>query len=71
VVVGRALRGRSAGLVIHRPGREPLEVLSAALEAGTIAPVIDSTYALEDAPRAFERFGTGEVRGKIVITHPA
>jgi NADPH:quinone reductase-like Zn-dependent oxidoreductase len=68
-VVGRALRGRTAGVVIHRPGREPLEALSRALEAGTIAPVIDSTYRLEDAPSAFARFATGEFRGKIVIAH--
>jgi NADPH:quinone reductase-like Zn-dependent oxidoreductase len=69
-VVGRTLRGRTAGVIIHRPGREPLETLSEALEAGTIVPVIDSTYALADAPRAFERFASGEFRGKIVITHP-
>jgi NADPH:quinone reductase-like Zn-dependent oxidoreductase len=69
VAVGRLLRGRSAGLVIHRPGREPLEALTRLLEAGTVAPVVDSTYTLEEARAAFERFGTGEVRGKVVITH--
>jgi NADPH:quinone reductase-like Zn-dependent oxidoreductase len=70
VTVGPLLRGRKVGLVIHRPGRENLERLKAYLEAGTITPVIDSTCALEDAPRAFERFATGEVQGKLVITHP-
>jgi NADPH:quinone reductase-like Zn-dependent oxidoreductase len=68
-VVGRLLRGRTAGVVVHRPGREPLERLSELLEAGTIAPVIDSTYVLDQAPTAFVRFATGEVRGKVVITH--
>jgi NADPH:quinone reductase-like Zn-dependent oxidoreductase len=63
--------GKKVGIVIHRPGREPLEYLKAVLEAGTIVPVIDSTYSLEDVPRAFERFGEGEFRGKVVITHPA
>jgi NADPH:quinone reductase-like Zn-dependent oxidoreductase len=71
VTAGPLLRGRKVGLVIHRPGREPLEQLTALLEGGTIAPVIDSTYALEDARAAFERFGTGEVGGKVVITHDA
>ena len=56
-------------MVIHRPGREPLERLKALLEAGTLVPVIDSTYALEDTRSAFERYGTGEFRGKVVITH--
>ena len=55
--------------MIHRPGREPLERLKALLEAGTLVPVIDSTYALEDTRSAFERYGTGEFRGKVVITH--
>ena len=55
--------------MIHRPGREPLERLTPLLEAGTVVPVIDSTYALEDARSAFERYATGEFLGKIVITH--
>jgi NADPH:quinone reductase-like Zn-dependent oxidoreductase len=68
-LVGKLLRGRNAGVVIHRPGREPLERLTQLLEAGTIAPVIDGTYSLEDTRSAFERYGTGEFRGKVVITH--
>jgi NADPH:quinone reductase-like Zn-dependent oxidoreductase len=69
-VLGPVLPGKKVGLVIHRPGREPLEYLKGLLEAGTIVPVVDSTYPLEDVPRAFERFGAGEFRGKVVITHP-
>jgi NADPH:quinone reductase-like Zn-dependent oxidoreductase len=71
VAVGPLLPGRSVGLVIHRPGREQLEQLTPLLEAGAVEPIIDSTYPLEDARRAFERFGTGEVRGKVVIAHHA
>jgi NADPH:quinone reductase-like Zn-dependent oxidoreductase len=71
VAIGPLLRGRTVGLVIHRPGREPLERLRPLLEAGTLLPVIDSTYPLNEARRAFERYGTGEVRGKVVITHGA
>jgi NADPH:quinone reductase-like Zn-dependent oxidoreductase len=71
VAIGPLLPGRTAGLVIHRPGREPLEQLTPQLEAGTVVPVIDSTDALEDARRAFERFGTGQVPGKVVIVHGA
>ena len=71
--LGRARRLRprrkKVGDVIHRPGREPLERLTALLEAGTVVPVIDGTYALADARAAFERYGSGEFLGKIVITH--
>lgn len=68
-LVGLVSRRRRAGVVIHRPGREPLEALTPLLEAGTIAPVIDSTYALADARAAFERYGSGEFFGKVVIVH--
>ena len=63
------MRSKKVGVVIHRPGREPLERLTALLEAGTLVPVIDSTFALEDTRSAFERYATGEFRGKVVITH--
>ena len=63
------IRRKKVGVVIHRPGREPLERLKALLESGTLVPVIDSTYALEDTRSAFERYGSGEFRGKVVITH--
>jgi NADPH:quinone reductase-like Zn-dependent oxidoreductase len=68
-LVGLLLHRRRVGVVIHRPGHEPLEQLTPLLEAGTVVPVIDSTYALKDARRAFERYGTGEFRGKIVLAH--
>jgi NADPH:quinone reductase-like Zn-dependent oxidoreductase len=67
---GLLIRRRRVGVVIHRPGREPLERLTPLLESGTVVPVIDSTYRLVDARRAFERYATGEFLGKIVITHP-
>jgi NADPH:quinone reductase-like Zn-dependent oxidoreductase len=67
VIVGPLLPAK-VGLVIHKPGRENLERLTEHLEAGALTPVIDSTYALEDARSAFERFGTGEFQGKVVIT---
>ena len=68
-LVGLAVRRKRIGVVIHRPGHEQLERLTPLLEAGTVEPVIDGTYPLEDARRAFERYGSGEFLGKIVITH--
>ena len=71
VAVGRLLRGRRAGLVIHRPGPGPLAEVARLIESGAVKPVLDSTYALEDARAAFERFESGEYRGKVVISHGA
>jgi NADPH:quinone reductase-like Zn-dependent oxidoreductase len=68
-LVGLAARRKRIGVVIHRPGREPLERLTPLLESGTVVPVIDGTYALKDARAAFERYATGEFFGKIVIVH--
>ena len=68
-LVGLVMRRKRIGVVIHRPGREALERLTPLLEAGTVVPVIDGTYALADARAAFERYASGEFLGKIVITH--
>jgi NADPH:quinone reductase-like Zn-dependent oxidoreductase len=67
---GLVMRRKRVGVVIHRPGREPLERLTPLLESGTVVPVIDSTYRLADARSAFEHYGTGEFVGKVVIAHP-
>ena len=37
-------------------------------EAGTLAPVIDRTYSMDEAPNAMRYLEGGHVRGKIVIT---
>ncbi len=68
-LVGLLTRRKRVGVVIHRPGREPLERLTPPLENGTVVPVIDSTYALADARSAFERYASGEFLGKVVIRH--
>ncbi len=56
------------GAVFHKPGRDDLMALTELLEAGKVAPVIDSTYALADVAEALDYFGEGNVEGKIVIT---
>ena len=37
-------------------------------EAGNLAPVIDRSYKLADVPQAMRRFGTGDHKGKIIVT---
>ena len=45
-----------------------LEQLTEFIEAGQVAPSIDRTYPLAEAPDAMRRLEAGEVRGKIAIT---
>ena len=44
-----------------------LDKLRDLFERGQLKVVIDSTYPLEEVPKALEHFGTGMVNGKIVI----
>ncbi|WP_415639848.1 zinc-binding dehydrogenase [Paenibacillus lupini] len=37
------------------------------MEAGQVIPVIDRQYELSDAVEAFRYFGTGEVKGKLIV----
>ncbi len=47
---------------------ERLGALTDLLEAGTIEPVIERTYALDQVPEALAHIGTGHARGKLVVT---
>ena len=46
---------------------EDLEALKEHLEAGTVWPVIDTTYPLEKAPETLQYLEDGRATGKIVI----
>jgi NADPH:quinone reductase-like Zn-dependent oxidoreductase len=46
---------------------EELAHLNELIEAGKVAPVIDRTYPLSDAPEAFRYLDAGHARGKVVI----
>lgn len=56
------------GLLLHRPSVPDLTLMSELLETGAVVPVIDSQYALDETAEALRHFGTGQVRGKVVIT---
>jgi NADPH:quinone reductase-like Zn-dependent oxidoreductase len=53
---------------VKTQNRDDLIALKELVEAGTIAPVIDSTYSLTDTPKAIARVASGRARGTIVIT---
>jgi NADPH:quinone reductase-like Zn-dependent oxidoreductase len=61
--VGQRLRGLAS-----KVKQEDLITLTELIDAGTLAPVIDRTYPLIEAPDAISYLEEGHSRGKIVIT---
>jgi NADPH:quinone reductase-like Zn-dependent oxidoreductase len=55
-------------MVMGKENATDLEHLRGLIEAGTLTPVIDRTYALEQVPEAMRYFDAGKARGKIAIT---
>jgi len=60
--VGQSLRTLSV-----KRSRDDLQLLGELIESGAIAPVIDKTYPLSEAPEAIRYIETGRARGKVVI----
>ena len=58
---------KKMGTVGAKPN-EGLPYLLELIESGKVVPVIDRTYPLEEVAEAFRYFGTGHVKGKIIIT---
>jgi NADPH:quinone reductase-like Zn-dependent oxidoreductase len=56
------------GFFISKERRRDLEELRALLDAGTIRPVVDRTFLLEEVPEAIRYLRAGHARGKVVIT---
>jgi NADPH:quinone reductase-like Zn-dependent oxidoreductase len=54
-------------IVILKPNRD-LPYLNGLFAAGQLTPVIDRSYTLADLTLAFRRFGTGDHKGKIIVT---
>jgi NADPH:quinone reductase-like Zn-dependent oxidoreductase len=63
----RAAAGQTIGLMLAKPNHD-IGYLSELLDSGKIAPVIDRTYPLHEAPDALRRIGEGRALGKLVIT---
>ena len=54
-------------LVGLRPNKD-LHYMNELFEAGKLRPVIDGPYTLANLPEAFRLFGTGDHKGKIIVT---
>jgi NADPH:quinone reductase-like Zn-dependent oxidoreductase len=61
--VGQKLRPLTA-----KTTTEDLAALTELIEAGKVKPVIDRTYALDEAPDAVRYLESGQARGKVVVT---
>jgi NADPH:quinone reductase-like Zn-dependent oxidoreductase len=53
---------------VASPKQENLVALRGFLEAGTVTPVIDRTYSLNQTADAIRYVGQGHARGKVVVT---
>jgi NADPH:quinone reductase-like Zn-dependent oxidoreductase len=61
--VGQRLRG-----MLAKEGSGDLEALSELIESRAVAPVIDRTYPLADAPDPIRYLAEGHAAGKVVVT---
>ena len=55
-------------MVMGKGNARDLEHLCGLIEAGTLVPVIDRTYTLDQVPEAMRYFDAGKARGKIAIS---
>ncbi len=60
--------GRKLTKVLKKANQEDLLFVRDLMEAGKIRPMIDDCYPLSETTDAFEYFGKGHTRGKVVIT---
>ena len=67
MLVSMFVKGQ-AGPTVKTENHDDLVALKDLVEAGSITPVIDGTYPLEETPRAIDRVAAGHTRGTIVIT---
>ncbi len=54
-------------IVTLKPNKD-LAYMNELFETGKLIPVIDGPYDLADVPEAFRLFGTGDHKGKIIVT---
>ena len=56
-------------IVMWKPNKpEDVAYVTELLDAGTIAPVIERSYPLDEVPEAFRRLEFGAVLGKVAIS---
>jgi NADPH:quinone reductase-like Zn-dependent oxidoreductase len=59
--------GQTMRLLRHKPNRDDLEEMNRLIEAGTVSPIIDKVYPLEETAEALRHVGELRAKGKVVI----
>ncbi len=59
--------GRTSGLVIWNPKGSPLDELTKLVVSGSVSPMVENVYPLEQGVDAMRHFATGRTLGKLVI----
>ena len=54
-------------LIMHKPNKD-LNILNELIESGKVKPVVDRCFPLSETAKAFQYFGEGHFKGKVVIT---
>ena len=54
-------------LIMHKPNKD-INILNELFESGKVKPFIDRCYPLGETAEAFQYFGEGNFKGKVVIT---
>ncbi len=60
--------GQKLGTFVSSENHEDMIVLKELVESGKVAPLIDRTYPLSEAPQAIRYLEQGHARGKVVLT---
>lgn len=70
MLLGRWLssEGRKMTNLAMKPDKKDLVFLKELIETGKVSPVIDKSYPLSKLPEAFQYYGKGHSRGKVVVT---
>lgn len=58
---------KKMGLLLHKPDANDLVILKGLVEEGKVTPIVDKCYSLNDVADAFEYYGEGHAKGKVVI----
>jgi NADPH:quinone reductase-like Zn-dependent oxidoreductase len=53
--------------MLHKPNKD-IEIIKELFESGKVKPVVDRCFPLSEASEAFQYFGEGHFKGKVVIT---
>ena len=53
---------------MHTPNKNDLNILKDLIGAGKLETIIDKVYSFNETAKAFQYYGEGNFKGKIVIT---